>query len=177
MDIKKTAFGTAAAAALIVAGTAAPAMASGGHGSGDYSYSYDKTSISKWSSYESHKTTTIAPNVEVLNGDILNGNSVGSGNETNTPILSGNETAIGNGNETAVGNVSDSGNGNAIGNVVGNETGNVTGNDVASENLNGNHVSDVVDIVTETSVKDVVDVDDVLNDVSGWVDIDGMFGH
>jgi hypothetical protein len=173
MDIKKTAFGTAAAAALIVAGTAAPAMASGGwsHSGGDYSYDYDKTttSINKWSSYESHKTTTISPEVNVLNGDILNGNL--SGNETNTPILSGNETAVGNGNETAIGNVSDSGNGNAVGNVVGNETGNVTGNDVLSEN----HVSDVVDNVTETSVKDIVDVDDIIGDVSGWVNVKGIF--
>jgi len=164
---KKTAFGaTIAAGALIVVGAAAPAMASEGHGwnGGDsttssYSKSYTSTS---------HKNTEIpvvvAPQVDVLNGDIangilggdiLNGNAVASGNEVTAPVASGNDTAIGSGNETAIGN--GSGNGN----------------------LSGNEVSDVVDNVTDTSVSDivtdVVDVDDILGDVSGWVDLNHLF--
>jgi len=142
--IKKTAFGaTAAAAALAVVGVAAPAMAS----DGDYS------STSKWYSSSSTQhtdtTTVLAPSVDVLNGDILNGNSVGSGNDVNAPLLSGNDTAVGNGNDTAIGNVS--------------------GNSVDTS------VSDLVDNATHVSVSDLVDVDDILGDVSGWVDLSGMF--
>ncbi len=141
---KKTAFGaTAAAAALVVAGAAAPAMAS----TGDYS------SVSKYfsSSDTQHTdtTTVIAPSVDVLNGGILNGNSVGSDNSVDAPVLSGNDTALGNGNSTAVGNV--------------------TGNDVSTS------VSDLVDNVTNLSVSDIIDVNDVVGDVSGWVDLSGMF--
>ena len=141
---KKTAIGTAAtAAALIVVGAAAPAMAS----DGDYS------SISKWSSRATSTTTdtttVFAPSVDVLNGDLLNGNSVGSGNEVNAPVLSGNDTALGNGNTTAIGNV--------------------TGNDVSTS------VSDLVDNATHTSVSDIIDVNDVIGDVSGWVDLSSIF--
>lgn len=141
---KKTAFGTAAtAAALIVVGAAAPAMAS----DGDYS------SISKWSSRATSSTTdtttVFAPSVDVLNGDLLNGHSLGSGNELNAPLLSGNDTALGNGNTT--------------------ELGNITGNDVSTS------VSDVVDNATHTSVSDIIDVNDVLGDVSGWVDLSSIF--
>ena len=142
--IKKTAIGaTAAVAALAVVGVAAPAMAS----EGDYS------SITKHFASSSTKHTTtntvIAPEVSVLNGDILNGNAVGSGNEANVPLLSGNDTAVGNNNDTAIGNVTD--------------------NDVSSE------VSDLVDNVTHTSVSDIVDVNDIIGDVSGWVDLKGVF--
>ena len=151
---KKTAFGaTAAAAALVVVGAAAPAMASDG----------DHSEYSKWSSRTStsHETTNtvVAPDVDVLgggilNGDALNGNDVGSGNELNAPVLSGNDTAVGNGNDTAIGNVS----GNSI-----------DGNSVDSE------VSDLVDNATHTSVSDFVDVDDIIGDVSSWVNLEGMF--
>lgn len=149
MDIKKTAFGTAAAAALVLAGAAAPATASSGDSE---SHSY-----SKWSSYASHKSTeiTISPEFDVLGGDIANGNAIGSGNDLNAPLLSGNETAIGNGNETAIGNVS----GNNVSDVV----------DTTTE------VGDVLDTVTDVSIGDLVDANDILGDVGGWVDIDGMF--
>ena len=161
MDIKKTAFGTAAAAALIVAGTAVPAMA------GDTT---EGTGYSKWSSYSSQKTTdlNVSPEVDVLGGGILNGdigigNAVGSGNDFSAPILSGNETAVGNGNETAIGNVS----GNEVSDI-----GNVS--DVGNVST---EVEDVVDNVTDTSLTDIVDVDDILGDVGGWVNVDGMFDN
>lgn len=141
---KKTAIGTAAtAAALIVVGAATPAMASNG----------DTSTISKWSSrassYATDTTTVFAPSVDVLNGDLLNGNSVGSGNTVTAPVLSGNDTALGNGNSTAIGNVA--------------------GNDVSTS------VSDLVDSATHTSVSDIIDVSDVLGDVSGWVDLSSVF--
>ena len=141
---KKTAFGaTAAAAALVVVGAAAPAMAS----DGDYS------NLTKWSSSTStnHSTTNtvVTPDVDVLGGDILNGNGVGSGNEFTTPLLSGNDTAIGNGNDTAIGNVS--------------------GNDVSTD------VSDLFDNSSTSSVTDFVDVQDILGNVSGSLGLNGMF--
>ena len=140
---KKTAFGaTAAAAALVVIGAAAPAMASEGHSTSNKWYSSTSTQHTDY-------TTVVAPDVSVLNGDILDGNSVGSGNELNAPIASGNETAIGNG--------------------VGNGSGNVTGNG------SGNSASDLVDNATNTSVSDLVDVNDVISDISGWVDLSNMF--
>ena len=170
---KKTAFGaTAAAAALIVVGISAPAMADEGE------FSFSKGSQASYS----ERTTAIVPDIDVLGGDILtgdvlggdvlggdiandlvgnvgNGNAVASGNEVNAPIVSGNETAIGNGNDTAIGNVSD------VGNV----------SDIANGTDIGTEVSDLVDGVLDASVSDIVDVDDVLGDVSGWVDLNGMF--
>ena len=145
---KKTAFGaTAAAAALVVVGAAAPAMASDG----------DHSEYSKWSSRTStsHETTNtvVAPDVDILGGGILNGD-IGNGNDVAAPVLSGNDTAVGSGNDTAIGNVS----GNSI-----------DGNNVDSE------VSDLVDNATHTSVSDFVDVDDIIGDVSGWVNLEGMF--
>lgn len=142
--ITKTAIGaTAAAATLALVGVAGPAMASDG----------DYTSISKWSSRSdtSHSTTNtvIAPQISVGNGDLLNGNSVGSGNDVTAPLLSGNDTALGNGNDTAIGTVS--------------------GNSVSTE------VSDLVDNATHTSVSDIVDISDVIGDISGWVDLKGIF--
>jgi len=142
--ITKTAIGaTAAAATLALVGVAGPAMASDG----------DYTSISKWSSRSdtSHSTTNtvIAPQISVGNGDLLNGNSVGSGNDVTAPLLSGNDTALGNGNDTAIGTVS--------------------GNSVGTE------VSDLVDNATHASVSDIVDISDVIGDISGWVDLKGIF--
>lgn len=141
---KKTAFGTAAAAtALVIVGAAAPAMAA----DGDYS------SISKWSSRATSTTTdtttVFAPQTDVLGGDILNGNDVGSGNSVTAPLLSGNDTAVGNGNSTAVGTV--------------------TGNDI------GTSVSDLVDNATQGSLTDAVDVSDIFGDIGSWVGISGMF--
>lgn len=161
---KKTAFGaTAAAAALVVVGAAAPAMASD---HGDWS-SYSKSSTRTSTSHEA-TNTVVAPDVDilgggVLNGDILNGNDVGSGNEVNAPVLSGNDTAVGSGDDTAIGNVSgNSVDGNSVGNLS--DVGNVSSD-----------VSDLVDNATSTSVSDLVNVDDILGDIGGWVNLDGMF--
>lgn len=149
---KKSAIGVsgAAAACLLALGAAAPAFASGGHD--QWGGGHDWTSYSK--SYSSHSVKktdiTVSPELNVLNGDIGNGNAIGSGNEFLNGNLSGNETAIGNGNETAIGNVSDVADVSNVGNV-----------------------SDVVDNVT--NVTDVVDVDDILSDISGWVNLEGMF--
>jgi hypothetical protein len=148
---KKTAFGItgAAAAALLIAGAATPAMAS------------DEYSSSKWKSYssDSHNSSpvVVAPDVDLLgggiaNGDNLNGNHVGSGNEVNAPLLSGNETAVGNGNTSEVSDVVDA----PVSDVV------------------DSNVSDIIGDVT-SDVSDIVDVDDILGDVSGWVNLEGMF--
>lgn len=142
---KKTAFGaTAAAAALVVVGAAAPAMASDNGNWTSYSKASSRTSTS-------HQTTNtvINPDIDVLGGDILGGNSVGSGNEFTAPLLSGNDTAIGSGNDTAIGNV--------------------TGNSVSTD------VSDLLDNSSSTSFTDLVDVNDILGDVSGSLGLNGMF--
>lgn len=142
---KKTAFGaTAAAAALVVVGAAAPAMASD---NGDWT-SYSKAS-SRTSTSHQATNLVVNPDVDVLGGDILNGNSVGSGNEFTAPLLSGNDTAIGSGNDTAIGNV--------------------TGNSVSTD------VSDLLDNSSSTSFTDLVDVNDILGDVSGSLGLSGMF--
>ena len=141
---KKTAFGaTAAAAALIVVGAAAPAMAS----DTDYS-SYAKNSARTSTSHQT-TNTVVNPDIDALGGDILNGNVLGSDNEVNAPLLSGNDTAIGNGNETAVGNV----------------TGNTVENDV----------TDLVDNGSSSTVTDLVDVDGILGDVTGSLGLSGIF--
>lgn len=99
---KKTAFGATAAAALVVAGFAAPAMAD------------DSTTLTKGYSSVSERVTefpiVVAPEVDALNGgigndllggihtgDIGSGNAVASGNDVTAPLLSGNETSVGNG--------------------------------------------------------------------------------
>ena len=74
---------------------------------------------------------------------------MGSGNDVTAPLLSGNDTALGNGNDTAIGTVS--------------------GNSVGTE------VSDLVDNATHASVSDIVDISDVIGDISGWVDLKGIF--
>jgi len=101
---KKTAFGATAAAALVIAGIASPAMADD-----------STTTLTKGYSSVSERVTEIpivvAPEVDALNGgigngllgggihtgDIGSGNVVGSGNDATATILSGNETAVGNG--------------------------------------------------------------------------------
>ena len=53
-----------------------------------------------------------------------------------------------------------------------NTVGNVT-NDVSD--VVDNSVSDLVDNATDLSVSDFVDVNDILGDVGGWVDVSGIF--
>jgi len=124
---KKTAFGaTAAAAALIVVGAAAPAMAS----DTDYS-SYAKNSARTSTSHQT-TNTVVNPDIDALGGDILNGNALGSGNDVSAPLLSGNDTALGNNNDTAVGNVT--------GNDISTDVSDVVDNSV------GSSVTDLVDV-------------------------------
>lgn len=104
---KKTAFGATAAAALVIAGIASPAMADD-----------STTTLTKGYSSVSERVTEIpivvAPEVDALNGgigndllggihtgDIGSGNAVASGNDVTAPVLSGNETAVGNGNSVS----------------------------------------------------------------------------
>jgi len=151
---KKTILGTTgvAAAAFMVAGFAAPAMA-------DTTSSHDTTS--SWS----QTTTSLLDNVSAIVGDIStsspvvvapeigdigSGNAVGSGNDITAPIASGNDTAIGSGNDTAVGN--NSGNGNSVG----------------GDTSVGSEVGDLVD--------GVLDVDGMVNDVLDDVDLNSILG-
>lgn len=164
MNIKKTAFGTAAVAALVIAG-ASPALAASDQPAGQ----------SKWYSTSTQKTTSTDLSVDVLgggilNGDNLNGNAVGSGNDT--PIASGNETTapVLSGNDTAVGNVT----GN---DVSGNGSGNLSGNDVSDVVDNTTDIQDVVDNATDTSVGDIVDVQGIVDDVTGAVNLEGLLGR
>lgn len=112
---KKTAFGATAAAALVVAGFASPAMAD------------DSTTLTKGYSSVSERVTefpiVVAPEVDALGGgigndllggihtgDIGSGNAVASGNDVTAPLLSGNETSVGNGTSVSneVGDLVDS---------------------------------------------------------------------
>lgn len=126
---------------------------------GDWS-SFSKSSTRTSTSHQA-TDTVVAPDVDILGGDILGGGvlngDIANGNDVAAPVLSGNDTAVGSGNDTAIGNVS----GNS---VDGNSVGNV-----------GTEVSDIVDNATGTSVSDLVDVNDILGDIGGWVNLDGMF--
>lgn len=163
MNSKKTAFGaTAAVAALALTAVAGPAMADD-----DTTY----TSSKSWSSYSNESPVVIAPEVGfsdvlslgVLNGDLFSGNALASGNDITAPVASGNETAVGSGNDTAVGN--GSANGNDIGgDIVTDVVDDVSGGDVTSDI--GGSVSDIVD--------GVVDVDGILEDVTGSLDLGGL---
>jgi hypothetical protein len=151
-----------AAAALMVGAFAAPAMASTGH---DWSGDNTSTSVSKWYSYAQHSSTDIsnvspvvvAPEVSVgdvlgggiLNGDILDGNAVASGNDVTAPIASGNDTAIGSGNDTAIGN----------------------------NNGNGNSVSTDVSDLVDNTLGSTVDVNGLVDDIMGSIDLGAILGR
>jgi hypothetical protein len=142
---KKTILGTTgvAAAALMVGGFAAPAMADTSHES---TSTWTTTSTSLFESLDrivalgdvsNSSPIVVAP--EVSTGDVLSG-------DVTAPVASGNETSAGNGNST--------GNGTSAGN----------GTDVS------NSVDDIVDSVTDVDVSDIVDdvtgdlgLDDILN--------------
>jgi len=147
---KKTILGTTgvAAAAFMVAGFAAPAMA-------DTTSSHDTTS--SWS----QTTTSLLDNVSAIVGDIStsspvvvapeigdigSGNAIGSGNDVTAPITA----PIASGNDTAVGN--NSGNGNSVG----------------GDTSVGSEVGDLVD--------GVVDVDGLVDDVLADVDLNSILG-
>jgi len=136
---KKTAFGItgAAAATIMVAGFATPAMADDTTSSWDYSSSTSTTSTSladlfRTGDVSNDSPIVLAPSV----GDVGNGNHLLSGNEVNAPVASGNETVL---NNVASGNsASDIGSGNANGNANGNGAW-VSGGDI------GTSVDDLVD--------------------------------
>ncbi|HEY1530660.1 MAG TPA: hypothetical protein VGF80_07590 [Galbitalea sp.] len=146
---KKSAFGiaTVGAAAALVAGFAAPAMASTTHAVHDSSYSSksksttestnkDMTSASAWADALRNVSTGIGTgtasnwspvvvspslNAPISAGDIGSGNALLSGNEV--PVLSGNDVQapLLSGNDTAIGNndgnVSNVGNGDLTGGI------------------------------------------------------------
>ena len=144
---KKTVLGTTgvAAAALLVGGFAAPAMADT---SSDTESTWTTTNTSILESLDRiigigdiSSPVVVAPDVST--GDVLSG-------DVTAPVGSGNDTSIGNG----------SGNGNSAGN--GNSTGN--GNSASGS------VDDIVDNVTDVDVDDLLDdvtgdlgLDDILN--------------
>ncbi|HEX4444409.1 MAG TPA: hypothetical protein VHZ81_12605 [Galbitalea sp.] len=146
---KKSAFGvtTVAAAAALVAGFAAPAMASTGHsGSTDHASKWSSsnrqttdttsavtrgqldalrdvsTGVGDGSSASNWSPVTVSPTV----GDVGSGDAIGSGNDV--PLLSGNTVSVPvlSGNTTAVGN--NDGNGSISTDV----------NNLVSDALNGN---------------------------------------
>ena len=105
---KKTAFGLtgAAAAALLVTGFAAPAMADDISSSDHYSStsSTNLADLFRVGDVSNDSPIVLAPSVGT--GDVLSGNAVASGNDVTAPVASG--------NETSVGNVSDIGNGTSV---------------------------------------------------------------
>ena len=139
---KKSAFGitTVAAATALVAGFAAPAMASTGH-DGSFGGGTDKVTKTSSTSNNTSDTSSSTSNIQdraqgfrdltsslfdgdtstsnwspveisptIGIGDVASGNAVGSGNDV--PLLSGNDTAAGNED----GNGNSTGNGDAVGN-------------------------------------------------------------
>lgn len=117
---KKTAFGMtgAAAAALLTVGAVAPAMADDhtSSSSNDTTSSVTKILGDTWTDVKTMVPTDVSPEVHI--GDVGSGNAIGSGNDTNAPILSGNETAVGSGNDIGT-NVSDLVDG-SVGDITGN---------------------------------------------------------
>jgi hypothetical protein len=167
-NIKKTGLGiaTAAAATVLVAGFATPAMASTTNGAPQAASSVSKaTSISKTDTSSNTQLTQvqynalrnitagytggttsnsspvyIAPSVNV--GDVASGDAIGSGNES--ALFSGNTYSVPvlSGNENAL--LNNDGNSNSLGS--GNSTGN--GDSAGNGNSAGNGDSSVVSPVT-----------------------------
>jgi len=168
MNTRKTAFGIAGAAlATGIILTGAPAMASGWDDGGHTSYTKESRSYSghafehifvKDLVGDIHAPVVVAPEVDT--GDIGSGNL--SGNHTQAPILSGNETAVGSGNETNIGN------GNAVGNVSDVANGNHVGSGNSAD-VSDTFDSTVGDIATDVTT----DVSHILNDVD--VSLKGIF--
>ena len=118
---KKTALGItgAAAATLMVAGFATPAMADDTTSSWDYSSSTSTTATSLADLFRTGDVSNDSPIVLAPSiGDVGNGNALLSGNDVSAPVASGNETVlndIASGNSASdIGNVSDVGNGTSV---------------------------------------------------------------
>ena len=115
---KKTAFGVTgvAAATLMVAGFATPAMADDTTSSYDYSSTSTSTNLAdlfRVGDVSNESPVVLAPSVDA--GDVLSGNALLSGNDVSAPVASGNDTAVSDiGNISDVGNVSDIGNGTSV---------------------------------------------------------------
>ena len=158
---KKTAFGVtgaAAAATLMVAGFAAPAMADDTTSSFDYSSTSTSTNLAdlfRVGDVSNDSPIVLAPSVDA--GDVLSGNALLSGNDVSAPIASGNDTSVSDiGNVSDVGNVSDIGNGS-----VGNGTA-VSGGDIGASvddlvdggNISANVDNLVGDILADLGIED-----------------------
>ncbi len=109
---KKTAFGLtgAAAATLMVAGFAAPAMADDTTTNHSADTTTTATSLTaglsdlfRTGDVSNSSPLVLAPSVDA--GGVLNGNALLSGNDVQAPVASGNETPIASGNDTSVSDV------------------------------------------------------------------------
>ena len=148
---KKTAFGLtgAAAATLMVAGFAAPAMADDTTSSWDYSTTSTSTSLAdlfRVGDVSNDSPVVLAPSVGT--GDVLSGNALLSGNDVSAPVASGNDTAVSDiGNVSDVGQVSDIGNGTSVsGGDIGTQVDDlVDGGDIGAnvDNLVGDILADL----------------------------------
>ena len=142
---KKTAFGLtgAAAATLMVAGFAAPAMADDSTSSWDYSTTSTSTSLADLFRVGdvSHSPVVLAPSVGT--GDLLSGNALASGNDVTAPVASG--------NDTAVSDIGDIGNGTS---VSGGDIGTQVDDLVDGGNIGTNVDNLVGDILADLGIED-----------------------
>jgi len=152
---KKTAFGVTgvAAATLMVAGFATPAMADDTTSSYDYSSTSTSTNLAdlfRVGDVSNESPVVLAPSVDA--GDVLSGNALLSGNDVSAPVASGNDTAVSDiGNISDVGNVSDIGNGTS---VNGGDIGTQVDDLVDGGNIGTNVDNLVGDILADLGIED-----------------------
>lgn len=184
---KNAAFGITgvAVASLAVVGFAAPATADT---ESEHTWDNDTSTTTEYSETQldllrgigyttgnfAESPFVLAPQVGVGDiasgsvGDVASGNAVASGNDVTAPIVSGNETAVGSGNDTAVGN--NSGNGNSVGNVDTEVSDTVDGMVDSTNDLTSGISGSVSDLI------DSVNVDGMVEDVTGSLDLGGILG-
>ena len=157
---KKTALGItgAAAATLMVAGFATPAMADDTTSSWDYSSSTSTTATSLADLFRTGDVSNDSPIVLAPSiGDVGNGNAMLSGNDVSAPVASGNETVlndIASGNSASdIGNVSDIGNGNGT-SVSGGDIGASVDDLVDGGDIGANVDGLVGDILADLGIED-----------------------
>ena len=152
---KKTAFGVTgvAAATLMVAGFATPAMADDTTSSYDYSSTSTSTNLAdlfRVGDVSNESPVVLAPSVDA--GDVLSGNALLSGNDVSAPVASGNDTAVSDiGNVSDVGNVSDISNGTS---VSGGDIGTQVDDLVDGGNIGTNVDNLVGDILADLGIED-----------------------
>jgi len=152
---KKTAFGVTgvAAATLMVAGFATPAMADDTTSSYDYSSTSTSTNLAdlfRVGDVSNESPVVLAPSVDA--GDVFSGNALLSGNDVSAPVASGNDTAVSDiGNISDVGNVSDIGNGTSVsGGDIGTQV-----DDLVDGGSIGTNVDNLVgDILADLGIED-----------------------